>query len=296
MSGQFTIAKVWGERFHRRSSKLESPTKDWIFYISRPTLEDLRKPDKDGLTVNLLRTIVQEFIEQNPTSGRYDGDFIIKTEPRDTKDSDEKKYATICYPFDISDEVDDKKGVLIHIGEDDTDGQISSKSVSGFDFSNYPKMFDFENKEKIKQKLMDSEGNEESKSDHPNPPGVPHSDPMWFEFSSSKILPTDQLLTDTRDFKHGAFRSIISHQYIEVRLIKSRIIGKNSHNYNREQLDAISAYEALESGFSNFAGPPGTGKSTILHMVCAHHIFENFILGEDADKGKRIMYYVPSLY
>ena len=101
MSGQFTISKVWGERFHRRSSKLESPTKDWIFYISRPTLEAARKPDREGTTVNLLRTIVEQFIEKNPFSEQYENDFKVETQRHNGE-----WYATICYPFDISDEID----------------------------------------------------------------------------------------------------------------------------------------------------------------------------------------------
>ena len=112
MSGQFTISKVWGERFHRRSSKLESPTKDWIFYISRPTLEAARKPDREGTTINLLRKIVKDFIVQNSFSEHYEDNFKVETQGHP-----EGWYATLCYPFDISDEIDQKKGVLIHIAE-----------------------------------------------------------------------------------------------------------------------------------------------------------------------------------
>ena len=285
MSGQFTISKVWGERFHRRSSKVESPTKDWIFYISRPTLERLRKPEKDGNTVKLLRRLVQEFLDkkEHESSANFQGLFSIETTPHNGQ------YSTLCYPFDINDEIDDKLGVLIHLGED-KENIVKHESVTFEEFDNYPTMFDKNSDEVITTKLGGENNN------HPNPPGVSNSDPMWMEFSASKILPADQLIDGKdEDFDHGPFRSIISHQYIEVRLVRSRILGKNAHHYNREQLDAISAYESLNSGFSNFAGPPGTGKSTILHMVCAHHIFLNFIKGEDLrDNEKRILYYVPS--
>ena len=292
MSGQFTISKVWGERFHRRSSKVESPTKDWIFYISRPTLERLRNP-KNGETIDLLRKIVHKFLnkDKHKSSADFQGPFSIETIP------DVGQYSTLCYPFDINDEIDDKLGVLIHIADinDEELVEADSKVYPEFDQKiGYPTMFDMDNREKIKQGLRSDENSLDI-----NPPGVTKSDPMWFEFSSSKILPTDQLIADFDDEKNpnanGKFRSIISHQYIEVRLIRSRILGQNSQHYNREQLDAISAYESLNSGFSNFAGPPGTGKSTILHMVCAHHIFQNFIKGEGIrDNGKRILYYVPS--
>lgn len=285
MSGQFTISKVWGERFHRRSSKINSPTKDWIFYISRPTLERLRKPDKDGTSVRLLRNLVKEFLnkKEHTSSADFQGSFSIETKPHNGQ------YSTFCYPFDINDEIDDKLGVLIHLGEDN-ENNVKQGSVTFEEFENYPTMFDKNSEEAITRKLGGESNN------HPNPPGVSNSDPMWMEFSASKILPADQLIDgEDEGFDHGPFRSIISHQYIEVRLVRSRILGKNAHNYNREQLDAISAYESLNSGFSNFAGPPGTGKSTILHMVCAHHIFLNFIKGEQLrDNEKRILYYVPS--
>ena len=50
------------------------------FYISRPTLEAARKPDKEGTTINLLRTIVKEFIEQNPLSDQYEDNFKVETQ------------------------------------------------------------------------------------------------------------------------------------------------------------------------------------------------------------------------
>ena len=285
MSGKFTISKVWGERFHRRSSKDNSPTKDWIFYISRPTLERLRKPDKNGTSVRLLRKLVKEFLakDENNSSAEFDGLFSIETRPHE-----EGQYSTFCYPFDINDEIDNKLGVLIHLGHEDVDN-VLQKSVTFEEFGSYPTMFDKTSEETIAKKLGDGTNN------HPNPPGVTNSDPMWMEFSSSKILPTDQLIHgEEEEFNHGPFRSIISHQYIEVRLVRSRILGKNASHYNREQLDAISAYESLNSGFSNFAGPPGTGKSTILHMVCAPHLSQLHQREELRDKEKRILYYVPS--
>ena len=296
MSSGFTISKIWSERFHRRklgeNKKTYSPTNDWIFYISRPTLEALRKPDKDGKTVHRVRTIVQEFLEANSNALAHEDPFIIKTQPFvDNTDNDNlltnlHSYYTLCYPFDISDEVDNKRGVLIHLGQ--AEGPVSSQ-VSLNDFDGFPSMFNEESKVAVRNALQTKDN-----SKHPNPPGVTTSDPMWIEFASSKILPTDMLIEPDASFNHGTFRSIISHQFIEVRLIRSRILGDGKQNYNREQLDAISAYESLNSGFSNFAGPPGTGKSTILHMIAAQHIFQNYIQGKAREDKKRIMYYVPS--
>jgi len=296
MSDGFTISKIWSERFHRRQlgddKETYVPTEDWIFYISRPTLEALRKPDKDGKTVKRVRRIVQEFLRSNPNALSQEGPFIIKTEPiaqepnHDDSLAAMQPYFTICYPFDITDEVDKKRGVLIHLGdaEDPKEDQVILT-----DFGGIPSMFNEASKIAVRKAL----GNEQN-SKHPNPPGVNTSDPMWFEFASSKILPTDLLLGPEASFNHGTFRSIISHQFIEVRLIRSRVLGDGTPNHNREQLDAISAYESLQSGFSNFAGPPGTGKSTILHMIAAQHIFQNYIRGQERETTKRIMYYVPS--
>ena len=123
-----------------------------------------------------------------------------------------------------------------------------------------------------------------------HPPGLSGKgeakiDPMWKEFSQAKLLPTDQVLDP--DIKQGNFRNIISHQYIEVRLNRFQTT-QGDRVSSKEQLLAIEKFESHESGYVNFAGAPGTGKSTLLHMITAHELFKNFGGGDS-----KILYYVP---
>ena len=115
---------------------------------------------------------------------------------------------------------------------------------------------------------------------------------MWLDFSQAKLLPTDQLLSE--DSTQGEFRSIISYQYIEVRL--NRFSQQGGRVSSKEQLAAIEQFESHNSGYVNFAGAPGTGKSTLLHMIVAHRLFLNFIeLLRHKSEGERqkILYSSP---
>ena len=296
------VAKVWASRFHQRSGA----TDDWIFYISRPTLEKLRKPDKEGQAFyNTTKEVVDAFLAAHQNANGFDGPFSIGTKGG-YQHFNKELYATLSYPFDIRDEIDNKKGVVIHVGE----SAFTEEKKLTFNLEdNYPSMFDEgfigAIKEQLRQESKDTD-EQQSKDKQPNPPGVQDSDPMWLEFASSKMLPTDQLLHDEIDFRK--FRNIVSHQYIEVRLHRSRSKEKRSddryRSSSREQLDALQKFESFSSGFSNFAGPPGTGKSTLLHMVCAHRLFKNFrermkdeqdkVPEESREEKTTILYYLHS--
>ena len=279
------VAKVWASRFHQKSGD----TNDWIFYVSRPTLEKLRKPDKEGRAFyQTTKEVVDAFLAAHQNANGFDGPFSIGTKGG-YQHSNKELYATLSYPFDIRDEVDNKKGVVIHVGES---AFTEEKKLTFNSEGNYPSMFDEDFIDTIKEQLRQGQkgtDEQQSKDKQPNPPGVQDSDPMWLEFASSKMLPTDQLLHDEIDFRK--FRNIVSHQYIEVRLHRSRSKEKRSderyRSSSREQLDALQKFESFSSGFSNFAGPPGTGKSTLLHMVCAHRLFQNY-RGRMKDEQNRI--------
>ena len=123
-----------------------------MFYVSRPTLENLRKTGNDGRTTyELLKITVEKFLAKIPPHTAYDDEFIIETNLFGEKNP--THYATICYPFDIQGEVDDKYGVVIHIGEA-SNNQISEDSIrlpkiSGR--SEYHTMFDQELQGKLEK-------------------------------------------------------------------------------------------------------------------------------------------------
>lgn len=278
-----SIADVWETRFHRGSPNVERVTKEWIFYISRPGLELLRKTNDAGIQAyGQLRTTVQQFLETNGNALDYNGPFTIQTTPSFSSNKT-SVYSTLVYPFDVQDEVQGKRGVVIHLGEGDAK---DFKSTPEFQRDGIPSMFDQKFRSDFDQYCI-----AQSETNRPLPPGADRADPMWAEFPSSKVLPTDQLLDER--CSQGRFRTIVSHQFIEIRLISS--LGQDRKS-SREQVDALLRFTSFESGYTHFAGAPGTGKSTLLHMIVAHQIFKNFLAKRAQKDPQRIFYYIPSSY
>ena len=256
-----------------------------MFYISRPTLEKLRKTGTDGARYyELLKETVKNFLDDHTlpkNSQSYDGDFFIQTK---LSKQSPGHFATVAYPFDISSEVDKKYGVVLHLGDGRGEAEeeiLKLDKITGR--SEYYSMFDSRLDAHLNKRLKGAGG-------MVHPPGLSGKgeakiDPMWKEFSQAKLLPTDQLLDP--DIKQGNFRNIISHQYIEVRLNRFQTT-QGDRVSSKEQLLAIEKFESHESGYVNFAGAPGTGKSTLLHMITAHELFKNFGGGDS-----KILYYVP---
>ena len=208
------IANIWDTRFHRKGARWD--TKGWMFYISRPTLEKLRKTGTDGARYyELLKETVKNFLDDHTlpkNSQSYDGDFFIQTK---LSKQSPGHFATVAYPFDISSEVDKKYGVVLHLGDGRGEAEeeiLKLDKITGR--SEYYSMFDSRLDAHLNKRLKGAGG-------MVHPPGLSGKgeakiDPMWKEFSQAKLLPTDQLLDP--DIKQGNFRNIISHQYIEVRL------------------------------------------------------------------------------
>lgn len=266
------IPEIWETRFHRQDLKTgDIPTKDWIFYLTRPGLEFMRRPDNEGKTAyELVREEVRSFLAGESASPS--GHLKLSTK---TSRGDLGVYCTMIYPFDISSEIPGKYGIVIHVGSaKDAHNAEDRIAISS------PTMFD----QKLSQDLP------------PNPPGVHDVDPMWKEFASAKILPTDQLLgwetsNQQQGLLWGKFRYLLNHQFIEIRLLPDNVEDKVS---SREQITALQEFQSSPSGYTHFAGAPGTGKSTLLHMVSAHRLFINGMM-EDERNHQNILYYVPSL-
>lgn len=280
-----SVAQVWETRFHRTPPKEESPTKNWVFFISRPTLEALRGADQKGKKAFInLKQQIEDFLENQPIALHFAGDFTVQTHVGESTDPANTPYVSFAYPFDVSEELrargsHGKLGVYVHYGTssmseivEEDDVCIPLKKVSMFD----------------KDFISEIEGKLERAK---TPPKVTNADPMWMEFSSGKILPTD-VLRATEEQHWRTFQQLICSQFMEIRLIQH---SKDMTNAAiREQVDALRTFSSFESGYSNFAGAPGTGKSTLLHMICAHQLYveSESSLGEQ----KKVLYYVASSY
>ena len=267
MSSLPPIPTIWKNRFHRSDRKNEERgTKRWRFYISRPTLELLRRTDEESQEAfNLARSAIKYFLETTVTSQKYDGHFKVTTR----KNAGKQQYCSLTYPFSLMDEEIDCYGVVLHIGKqwdagvEWTSKKIDDEKIFENEKKKWPTMF-----EEIKGLNL--------------PPLVENADPRWKEFRMSKLLPTDYLKENW-----GVFRRLISHQFIEIRLV-------NTPNSRSEQIEALNKFHGSESGFCNFAGAPGTGKSTLLHMICANRLMENKQLMKEGKEPNNILYYVPS--
>ena len=266
------IPEIWETRFHRQDLKTgDIPTKNWIFYLTRPGLEFMRRPDNEGkIAYELVRDEVKSFLAGEAANTSKQLKLSTKTSRGGSG-----VYCTLIYPFDISSEIPGKRGIVIHVGST-KDAHTAEDRIA----ISSPTMF----AQKLTQDLP------------PSPPGVSDVDPMWKEFASAKILPTDQLLgwetsNQQQELLWGKFRYLLNHQFIEIRLLPDNVDGKVS---SREQIAALQEFQSSPSGYTHFAGAPGTGKSTLLHMVSAHRLFMNGMMGDER-YHQNILYYVPSL-
>ena len=154
---QIPTSRVWEQRFHRPWGK----TNGWMFYISRPTLEMLRKPGKEGKLVHdTLKQAVEKFLSPEgpgytPASAYRSDQFTVKTEAFDIEK--QKSYATISFPFDIRDEVKHKLGVILHVGipRHEKDAIAKTLLVDLEEENKFPSMFDGDFRERIISKLDD---------------------------------------------------------------------------------------------------------------------------------------------
>ena len=254
------VAALWKTRFHRADLKTKvTQTKGWMFFLSRPALELCRKMDKNTERVlNFLKREILVFLEKHQDAE----DWIeksYKNKMKITTRVDEERYLTFIYPFSLENEVPGKHGVFIHIGTNQSKTNLSEEEEE-IHCDTMPTMFEEET----------HPFNSKIREDFRYAPGTEWSDPMWSEFSGSKVLPTDILLKPCPEDSGGTnwkeFNRVIGYQFIEIRLLNSP--GDEKKRSSGEQIEALGDFAKMDSGFINFSGAPGTGKSTMLHMVC----------------------------
>ena len=98
-----SVAQVWDTRFHRMTEKGDSPTKDWVFFISRPTLEALRGADQKGKKAFItLKQQIENFLDEQPSAVRFRGDFSVQTHVGKSTDPASTPHVSFAYPVDVS--------------------------------------------------------------------------------------------------------------------------------------------------------------------------------------------------
>jgi len=283
------VAALWKTRFHRPDLETKkTQTKGWMFFLSRPALEFCRKMDKETESIiNFLRSEIFNFIESNNDAKTWVETSYNNKIRVDTR-VDEERYLTLIYPFSLENEVPGKYGVFIHIGTNQSKTGLSPE-MRDISCNAMPTMFE-EKSHPFNQAFQEK---------FENAPGTEWSDPMWSEFSGSKLLPTDILIKPNSEDANGSnwkeFNRVIGYQFIEIRLLSSP--GDEKKRSSGEQIEALKDFSEMDSGFINFSGAPGTGKSTMLHMVCADRLAKNWAISEkdaESDLCEKIMYYVPS--
>jgi hypothetical protein len=282
------IEAIWENRFHNavidwETETAENQTNGWMFFISRPGMELTRKLDEKGQDIfAFYKREIENFLKEKGSAKNWmadrDADKLFTQTIVDRR-SASGAFITFIWPFSLSDEAPRKTGVMFHLGHhpevEDAPPRPFTPECGKRPFSMY-----------------DTELQKSFTTTFPNPPGVKSNqndeagqDLQWSNFASSKIFPTNALLNENN---WGRFRNLMSLQFIEVRLLNpldhiGDVLG--------EQVEALQKFQRHNSGFSSFSGAPGTGKSTLLHMVCADRIAKNWAAGAD----HRIMYYVPSV-
>ena len=83
---------------------------------------------------------------------------------------------------------------------------------------------------------------------------------LSLDLTAARLLPTEFML---KNESHRRFKNMLLQQFNEVRLIDDMT------KVNYEQVSAINRFSINESPMQNLSGRPGTGKSTIQHiLVC----------------------------
>ena len=67
---------------------------------------------------------------------------------------------------------------------------------------------------------------------------------------------------------HHQFKKMILHQFNEIRLVD------DSTKVNYEQVSAINRFSISDSPMQNLSGRPGTGKSTIQHILVCEYLLQ----------------------
>jgi len=286
-----TPAWRWKDRFHRDNP----PFGGYAAYVSRPTFEDLRCSGKEGRRVfnAICKLLEMHENDDKNLEGRYDEEDGVHSFAILFPEEEINCIAVMIGPFDVSDEMEIcKRGILFHVilcgngDDDDVLPEMSKLSQHPKDIFNLVMPFET----KLDSDLAPSEAKRtkwfETVLEGENSKGY-----SFYKFlnmdaldlSAARLLPSDVFIRYSRDKEINGFeycRRFMTRQFNEVRLLGD--IGKP----NIEQTNTMNAYEFNKSSIMNINGRPGTGKSTILHMLTCESLLQ---LGPNIGK-RRVLY------
>lgn len=280
----------WKDRFHRdvnfdllkdgRHSQLS-------VYITRPTFEKLRSSKKSEDTFNAIKEVLESLNIRHsdvanivdreiPWIGIYDNDktFFSAIHKFERDESALEMYSIISGPYNVDKEMSGaSNAVLIDIYEGskfdlkteeriNINRYLNKDSICKLDSSGdlinvYQNM--------VKELIVDTRGIEQ----------------LSFDLTAARLFPTEFMLL--RSPNHHAFKKMLLQQFNEIRLIDDMT------KVNYEQVSAINRFNINESPMQNLSGRPGTGKSTIQHiLVC------EFLLQPGIQRGERNILYLAT--
>ena len=260
----------WKDRFHRTGLLGELS-----IFVSRPTFDLLRRNDKKGTTtyeavkdcVELIRDhgsepVAERCLLNNLSGLRMDCDGYM---------------LFAIGPFNVDTEMNRaSKGLMIHL---ETNGEARKASAKHINVREH-----FHNLDA--HKPLDEDGWDACKEvfEKLYPTGKKSEiNPDAYDLAAARLLPSEPLVNE--DYNQTTFRQFLLRQFNEVRL------HDDSNKVNVEQVRAIDMYDYSKSTLLNLSGRPGTGKSTILHiLVCEALLQKGPLRGE-----RRILYLATTL-
>ena len=254
----------WKDRFHRTGLLGELS-----IFVSRPTFDLLRRNDKKG---TIAYEAVKDFIEliRDHGSEQVAERCLLNNLSGLRLDHDGYMLFAIG-PFNVETEMNKaSKGLMIHLETDNKDRTASVEEINVRDH--------FHNLDA--HKPLDEDGWNACKEvfEKLYPATQNQINPDAYDLAAARLLPSEPLVNE--DYNQTTFRQFLLRQFNEVRL------HDDSNKVNVEQVRAIDMYDYSKSTLLNLSGRPGTGKSTILHiLVCEALLQKGPIRGE-----RRLLY------
>jgi len=262
----------WKDRFHRNLPFSE----DFSIYVTRPTFELLRRGDEKGQhAFREIRKCLQNLYHpehENYTDLHWKGIPVGTNYSVSYHNPAQGQIKSVIFsgPYNVDSEMSKcKSAILIH-------ASTEIKPESGRDF-NLKEKFSIEPKY-----VLDGENNIEyqrtletllDKDDYRT---LEH---IAWDLGAARLLPTEYMIGENE----ANFRRILLQQFNEIRLID------DVTKVNFEQVLTINRFRFEDSPMMNISGRPGTGKSTIQHILVCESLLQ-----VGMNRGKRKILYLAT--